>query len=158
MLPEPFLYGCINRILTSGCYSVVGQKQTERGERFLLSAMYLMGALIDIEQYEVTLGATEEIEGYGEITQEEYQKYITEISGLSEGEYGDYFSYEDIHEQMILKRNVYEFLYDVLPYGQARQYVSKDVKHPGRLWVYSLWWILVTTSFGVLVFRKKNIC
>lgn len=126
---------------------------------FLLSAMYLMGALIDIEQYEVTLGTAEEIEGYGEITQEEYQKYITEISGLPEGEYGDYFSYEDIHEQeqMVLKRNVYEFLYDVLPYGQAMQYVSKDVKHPGRLWMYSLWWILVTTSFGVLVFRKKNI-
>lgn len=128
----------------------------------LFSTLYVDERLLVIEGLEQTYGTKEEIEQHGRTTRKEYDKYISEISGLPEGDYGGDAGYDPFREiyrdeQMILNKGIYEFFYDALPYGQAIQYAAGEVKHLGRLCLYSMGWILVTTSFGVFVFRKKNI-
>lgn len=58
---------------------------------------------------------------------------------------------------IIQHRETYEFLYDFLPTGQIIQYICRNVKRPQRLPLCSAGIIVVTTSFGALIFRKKNI-
>lgn len=83
-----------------------------------------------------------ELKGYDEERKEEGEVYITE---------------EDALYTILKNRELYEFSYDLLPTGQIAQYVSKDVQRPKQLPLYSAGIIVVTTTFGVLLFRRKNI-
>lgn len=55
------------------------------------------------------------------------------------------------------KREIYEFLYDVLPGCQMLQMARQDLENPGRLPLYSLAVTVVTTACGVCFFRRKNL-
>ena len=55
------------------------------------------------------------------------------------------------------KRKVYEFLHDFLPCSQMYQYTMIEVKHAGRLVLYSFGIIIVMTAAGIFVFRKKDV-
>lgn len=55
------------------------------------------------------------------------------------------------------EREIYEFLYDFLPCGQAIQISNNDYKRPELFIPYSSVIIVVTTAVGIFFFRKKNI-
>lgn len=54
-------------------------------------------------------------------------------------------------------RTVFQFLYDFLPSGQALQISDLEAVNLWRMPVYSAIIILVTTVFGLSVFKRKNI-
>lgn len=83
-----------------------------------------------------------ELKGYDEDVKEGIENVYTE---------------EDAFYAILKNREVCEFSYDLLPTGQIAQYVSKDVQRPKRLPLYSSGIIVVTTAFGVFLFRRKNI-
>lgn len=56
-----------------------------------------------------------------------------------------------------VKREVYEFLYDFLPGGQAVQYVSMEAARPGLLLFYSVLIAAGSTAAGLIFFRRKDI-
>ena len=95
----------------------------------LFVSMYLMLLMVELNQYD-------------EEKKEGYEMIITE---------------EDALYPILQNREIYEFIYDLLPSGQIAQYVSKDVKRPERLPVCSAGIIIVTTAFGVMLFQRKNI-
>lgn len=55
------------------------------------------------------------------------------------------------------KRAFYQFLYDFLPTGQARQYHMGEAAHPWRMCLYSIAITVVTTIAGLAAFRRKDI-
>lgn len=55
------------------------------------------------------------------------------------------------------ERDVYEFLYDFLPSGQAYQLYLLSVSHMIRLPLYSALIVVITTFTGILFFKKRNI-
>ena len=55
------------------------------------------------------------------------------------------------------ERDVYEFLYDFLPSGQAYQLSLLSVSHMIRLPLYSALIVVITTFTGILFFKKRNI-
>lgn len=55
------------------------------------------------------------------------------------------------------KRTVYETILDIIPTGQALQYMSLTAIHLWRMPLYSLAILIITTSAGIFVFRKKDI-
>lgn len=55
------------------------------------------------------------------------------------------------------KRQVYEFLQDFTPGGQALQIASMDTDAPGRLAVYDAAILLLSTSCGIIFFRRKDL-
>lgn len=55
------------------------------------------------------------------------------------------------------KREVYEFLYDFLPGCQAIQLSGMKGEHPGKMAAYSLAITALTTGFGLIIFRKKDL-
>lgn len=55
------------------------------------------------------------------------------------------------------EREVYAFLYDLLPGGQALQCASMQVEHPLRITLCAAGIFLISTTAGVLVFRRKNL-
>lgn len=54
-------------------------------------------------------------------------------------------------------RDVYEFVYDFLPSGQAMQCYGLKVERPVLLLLYSALIIVGTTSCGVFFFRRKDL-
>ena len=55
------------------------------------------------------------------------------------------------------ERRVYEYIFDILPAGQALQYARMGAVHLWQMPLYSLAIVLLFTLFGYTVFRKKNI-
>lgn len=55
------------------------------------------------------------------------------------------------------ERDVYEFLYDFTPGGQAVQYAEMKADQPQTLILYSAVIIAVATGAGLFFFRKKNL-
>lgn len=55
------------------------------------------------------------------------------------------------------ERAVYQALDDLLPYGQALQYMTFSATHPERLPLYSLAVIALSTGAGVFLFRRKDL-
>lgn len=55
------------------------------------------------------------------------------------------------------KREVYQTLDDLLPYGQALQYMTFAAAHPERLPLYSLADTVVLTAAGIALFRRKDL-
>ena len=55
------------------------------------------------------------------------------------------------------KRDVYEFIYDYLPAGQALQISQMTVTNAWRLSLYSLNIIIIFTACGLVVFHRKDI-
>lgn len=55
------------------------------------------------------------------------------------------------------KREIYEFLYDFLPSGQAAQYMMMAVKHFWKLQLYGVLITAVSTGAGVFFFERKDI-
>ena len=55
------------------------------------------------------------------------------------------------------KRQVYEFLQDFTPGGQALQLAGLCAEHPAQLALYSGAILLLTTCCGVLIFRRKDL-
>lgn len=56
-----------------------------------------------------------------------------------------------------IKRNVYEFLCEFLPGGQAASLSYMSVAHPGRMTLYSILITVTATGFGIYGFQKKDI-
>lgn len=54
-------------------------------------------------------------------------------------------------------REVYQTLDDLLPYGQALQYMTFSATHPERLPLYSLAVIALSTTAGILLFHRKDL-
>lgn len=93
--------------------------------------------------------------------------YIT--SSLNEPEYYAAYSYtengvtveapEERNPNYLTgkKRQVYEFLQDFTPGGQALQLANMDAEHPARLAMYSGTVLLLTTCCGILIFRRKDL-
>lgn len=93
--------------------------------------------------------------------------YIT--SALSEPEYYSAYSYtengvtveapEERNPNYLTgtKRQVYEFLQDFTPGGQALQLSGLHAAHPAQLALYSGVILLLTTSCGILIFRRKDL-
>lgn len=68
--------------------------------------------------------------------------------------------YEEIPNPKYLdegERKVVQFLYDVLPGGQAVQCMSLEANHIAVLPVYSLIIVALTTGIGLFFFRKKEL-
>lgn len=91
-------------------------------------------------------------------------------SRLNEPEYFDSYFYSDATGNVAeegkalntnyltgAKREVYQFIYDLQPMGQALQLTTMEMTCPDRLPLYSLLVIALTTGVGVAVFRKKDI-
>lgn len=55
------------------------------------------------------------------------------------------------------EREIFQFVYDFLPGGQAIQIFLVSVAHPWRLVLYSLVIVALTTGCGLWFFRKKDI-
>lgn len=55
------------------------------------------------------------------------------------------------------KRKIYEFLNDFLPGGQVVQCASMEAKNPQILPVYSIIIFVITTSAGIIIFRRKDL-
>lgn len=55
------------------------------------------------------------------------------------------------------KREIYQFLYDFLPGGQIVQCSSMEAKNPHMLPVYSGIIFLISTSAGIILFKRKDI-
>lgn len=55
------------------------------------------------------------------------------------------------------KREIVQFLYDVIPGGQAIQCSTMKIVNPTRLPLYSLVIIVLTTGVGVWFFKKKDV-
>ena len=56
-----------------------------------------------------------------------------------------------------IKRDIFQFLQDLLPSGQAAQLANLEVVHPLRLCLYSIIVIAATNFFGLLLFNRKDI-
>jgi len=56
-----------------------------------------------------------------------------------------------------LKRDIYQFLYDLMPTGQGIQYGSLSFTDPARLMTLSLCVTVLSTAGGVALFRKKDL-
>ena len=54
------------------------------------------------------------------------------------------------------QRKVCEFLNDFIPGGQSIQ-IMGSINEMARFCVYDLAWILVVSTFGVLIFRRKDL-
>lgn len=54
-------------------------------------------------------------------------------------------------------RTACQVLDDLIPYGQALQYMTFSAAHPERLPLYALFDTVVLTAGGVLLFRKKDL-
>ena len=93
--------------------------------------------------------------------------YIT--SALNEPEYYSAYSYtengvtveapEERNPNYLTgaKRQVYEFLQDFTPGGQALQLAGLHAEKPAQLALYSGTILLLTTCCGILVFRRKDL-
>lgn len=55
------------------------------------------------------------------------------------------------------KREMYEFLYDLLPSGQAIQLYMRSPAHLWQMYLYSLGILAATTGCGLICFRKKDL-
>ncbi|NCB94221.1 MAG: ABC transporter permease [Clostridia bacterium] len=55
------------------------------------------------------------------------------------------------------KRDIYIFINDFLPGGQIIQFSGMTAAHPEMLALYSMIITVVTTGFGVILFRKKDL-
>lgn len=55
------------------------------------------------------------------------------------------------------EREVYEFLYDILPGGQSFQTAYLNTRNPRRLCLYSAIVVLTSTGIGVIFFRRKDL-
>lgn len=55
------------------------------------------------------------------------------------------------------KRAVYEYVYDILPTGQALQYSSMSAAHLWQMPLYSFAIIIVSTWIGLFFFRRKDL-
>ncbi len=56
-----------------------------------------------------------------------------------------------------LKRDVYQFVYDLMPTGQSIQYSTLNFTDPARLIVMSLAVTVLFTAGGIALFRKKDL-
>ena len=56
-----------------------------------------------------------------------------------------------------LKRDIYQFIYDFLPTGQAMQYNRGQADHPVLMCLSSIAITAVTTAAGLAAFRRKDI-
>lgn len=54
-------------------------------------------------------------------------------------------------------RAIYQFFYDLTPFGQSLQFLLKDIVHPVQMIVYSLCITVVTSVGGILAFNKKDL-
>lgn len=91
------------------------------------------------------------------------------VSALNEPEYYQAYSYtengvtvseEESRNPNYLygaKRQMYEFLYDFTPGGQAIQLANAEAAHPLLLFVYDGMILLAATGSGLLMFRKRNL-
>lgn len=84
---------------------------------------------------------------------ETYPAYITLVNG-------EFVEEDDIPNPNYLrgtKREVYEFLYDFIPGGQAIQYVCLEAENPQLLMLYSGIIVIAATGLGLFFFRKKDL-
>lgn len=56
-----------------------------------------------------------------------------------------------------LQRKIYQFLFDLLPTGQAAQIANVQAEHPVRLFSYSVLLAVCCNFGGYLAFKKKNL-
>lgn len=56
-----------------------------------------------------------------------------------------------------MKREIYQFILDVLPSGQCMQTFDEEVLHPVRMVVSSLVMVAGTSGLGIYLFGKKDI-
>lgn len=55
------------------------------------------------------------------------------------------------------KRAIYERIYDILPAGQALQFVRMEAAHPLQMALYSLAIAIISTFLGLVFFRRKDL-
>lgn len=55
------------------------------------------------------------------------------------------------------ERTVYEFFYNLLPHSQAVQYASQQSQNLGRMPLYAMAVILLSTAAGLALFRRKDL-
>lgn len=99
----------------------------------LFVGIYVNQRLEEPKTYPVYMYADET----GEIRSEENEPNPTYLSGT--------------------KREVYEFLYDFLPSGQALQLTQMTAEHLWALALYDGILVVLTTGAGVLCFRRKDL-
>lgn len=93
--------------------------------------------------------------------------YIT--SALNEPEYYQGFSYSEngmtVSEEMErnpnylsgAKRQAYEFMYDFVPGAQALQLANMKAEKPGMLALYDGIILIVSSTVGIMIFRRKDL-
>lgn len=103
----------------------------------LISAMTIRSRLDEPEYYRAYSVSYTDESGESHTESEEMEKNPNYLSGT--------------------RREIYEFLYDLLPGCQMLQIAMQNPGHPERLPLYSLSIIVVTTACGIFFFRRKNI-
>jgi hypothetical protein len=78
--------------------------------------------------------------------------YVTSINGV-----GDMQREPNPNYLTGVKRDVYQFFFDLVPTGQAFQFVEMSLVNPGLLPVYSMLIFLISTMIGTAVFRRKDV-
>lgn len=95
---------------------------------------------------------------------------VVNNSRLKEPEYFGSFVYTDESGQTTeieqelnpnylrgIKKDIYQFVYDFQPMGQALQLSTMEIQNVNRLPLYSIVIIFITTGTGLFIFRKKDI-
>lgn len=54
-------------------------------------------------------------------------------------------------------RAIFQFLFDINPFGQTFQFISYDIAYLYRLMFYAILLILILSELGMYIFRKKDI-
>lgn len=91
------------------------------------------------------------------------------VSALNEPEYFGAYSYtengktveeeaeKNPHYLSGTKREVYEFLYDFVPGGQVLQIANTESENIPLLALYDCTILIITSTFGILMFRRKDL-
>lgn len=83
---------------------------------------------------------------------EYYNNYVLTENGTELGEHVKNPAYLEG-----TKRKIYEFVNDFLPGGQVIQCTSMQAKNPQMFPVYSIIIFVLTTSAGIIIFRRKDL-
>ena len=85
------------------------------------------------------------------------QEYFEGIMMTEEGQLVDAGDIENPGFLTGTKREVYQFVADFLPTGQALLYNFDMVVHPWRMCLFSLFILCASTAGGILAFRRKDL-
>lgn len=115
-------------------------------KKAVLAVVLIMGLIL-------LLGVSTTIDN--RLQEPEYYPFVTELVD------GEFVQREDVPNPGYVApgvaREIWQFLADFLPTGQALQYHFGHAIHPWRMCLYSLLIILASTSGGLLAFRRKDI-